>query len=596
MEQKARTIIAAGLLSSSLTCYLSAGSFHLINSITSNTAVNDFYAASGLINGPGIDFDANPPHDTIVVTGSSLWVTDACTFPCNYYDTLPIPVLTLDLGSDQPLNEISFWGYSDSNTNGAKQASLRFATSAEGSSNFANSITFSPSLPLLNGQTLRQSFAFGHTITARYVEVTLTDNHFIFPGDGSNNGGIAGGDRVGLGEIAFAVPVKDQDQIFVTAPNEFSLKTGDPGSATLSGLLNNTNYWAVERSSVTGIIYLSVPTDGKIYQVDPSVNPIAFTVFVNAPGAVFHGLAVNAENGILYAADSASDTIKKYTLSTGQANGSLGFGYKRPNEVIHDEASQRIIVSDSGTDAIYIYDEAGNLLLTFFDATTVGVWGLVIDPQNGDLLYSSHDLGIIYRRNFTGGSVTVEHDSLQGPRGLGFDRWGRLYCVEGTANQVKTFGPSPLTNYTTAGGGRDISILADCDLDGDFLPDAWEASSGGSSLTFMGDADGDSIVNGLEAATGGSTTASNDGSPVKLIRNSNGEFTITHQAFKKSALAYTLWLSTDLANWQAAETLPSRTDGAGLYDTWSFRFTSEDEGFPIDTPRLFSKLGLEPSL
>ncbi|MFT6864745.1 MAG: hypothetical protein ACJAVK_003313 [Akkermansiaceae bacterium] len=596
MEKKARTIIAAGVLSSCLTCCLSADTFHSINAITSNTSATDLFAAVGLINGPGIDFEPNPPHGTISGGASSLWVTEACGFPCDYYDTFPPPILTLDLGSDQPLNEISIWGYADTNTNGAKRASLRFATDAEGTADFATSVTFAPSFPLLNGNAQRQSFAFGHTITARYVEVTLTDNHFVFPGDGSNNGGIAGGDRVGLGEIAFAVPGRDQDQIFVTAPNEFSLKTGDPGSATLNGLLNNTNYWAVERSSVTGIIYLSVPTDGKIYQVDPSVNPIAISVFVNAPGAVFHGLAVNNEDGILYAADSATDTIKKYTLNTGQADGSLGIGYKRPNEVIHDEASQRIIVSDSGTDAISIYDEAGNLQLAFFDATTVGVWGLVIDPQNGDLLYSSHDLGIIYRRNLTGGSVTVEHDSLQGPRGLGFDRWGQLYCVESTANQVKTFGPSPLTTYTTAGGGRDISILADCDRDGDFLPDAWEATSGGSSLTFMGDADGDGIVNGLEAATGGSTTASDDGSPVELIRNSNGEFTITHQAFKKSALAYTLWLSTDLANWQAAGTLPSRTDGAGLYDTWNFRFTSEDEGFPVDTPRLFSKLGLEPSL
>jgi hypothetical protein len=596
MEQKAIAIIAAGALFSSLTCYLSADSFHPINSITSNTAALDFYAASGLINGPGTDFDSNPPHDTIAGGPASLWVTEACGFLCDYYDTLPAPVLTIDLGSDQPLNEISVWGYANTNTNGAKRASLRFATEAEGTADFANSVAFSPSFPLLNGNTQRQSFAFGRTVTVRYVEITLSDNHFIFPGDGTNNGGISGGDQVGLGEIAFAVPTADLDQILVTAPNEFSLKTGNPGNSSLSDLLSAQNYWSVERSSVSGILYLSVPTDGKIYQVDPSVNPIAVSIFVDAPGAVFHGLAVNDGDGVLYAADSDTDTIKKYVLSTGQADGSLGSGFIRPNEVIFDKENQRIIVSDSGNDDISIYHKSGALQSVISDVTTDGAWGLVIDPDSGDLLHSSHDLGRIFRRSLPLGPPSVEHNNLQGPRGLGYDRWGRLYCVEATSNQVQTFGPSPLTTHTTAGGGRDISILAECDLDGDFLPDAWEAISGGFGLTFGGDEDGDGIINGIEAATGGSTTASNDANPVELTRNSNGRFDVSYQALKKSTITYTLWLSTDLINWQAADTLPSRSIGAGLYDTWDYQFTAEEEGFPIDSPRLFSRLGLQPSL
>ncbi len=597
MDQKARTIVAAGIFFSNLTCYLSATSFHQIDSITSNTSATDLFPVSGLINGAGVDFDVNPPHDSISFSASSLWVTvDCAPLPCDYYaEALPIPVLTIDLGTDRPLNEISIWGYSSTNSNGAKRASLRFATNAEGTGNFANSINFNPSFPILVGGTERQSFAFGRTLTARYVEVTLTDNHFIAPGNGSN-GELPGGDRVGLGEIAFAVPESDLDQIFVTAPNEFSLKSGTPGTSALNEFLSSTNYWAVERSSVSGIIYLSVPTDGKIYQVDPSVDPPTISIFVDALGAVFHGLAVNSNDGILYAADSDSDTIKKYALSDGQADGSLGTGFIRPNEVIFNEATQQLTISDSGTDSLYIYTKSGTLVTALSNSTTDGAWGLAIDPQNGDLLYSSHDLGIIYRRGQSGGAATIEHQNLQGPRGLGFDRWGGLYCVESKTGQVKTFGPSPLTTYTTAAGGRDISILADCDLDGDFLPDAWEASSGGSGLTFMGDADGDGIVNGIEAATGGSTLTSADGSPVDFTRNSDGEFLITHQALKKSSLQYTLWLSTDLISWQAAETLPSQVEGTGLYNTWNFRFTPEDEGFPIDTPRLFSRLGLEPSL
>ena len=44
-------------------------------------------------------------------------------------------------------------------------------------------------------------------MTARYVEMTVTDNYFDDPGDGSGeNGWGPGGDRVGIGEIAFRVP------------------------------------------------------------------------------------------------------------------------------------------------------------------------------------------------------------------------------------------------------------------------------------------------------------------------------------------------------------------------------------------------------
>ena len=173
---------------------------------------------------------------------------------------------------------------------------------------------------------------------------------------------------------------------------------------------------------------------------------------------------MNDEDGVLYAADSDTDTIKKYVLSTGQADGSLGSGFIRPNEVIFDKENQRIIVSDSGNDDISIYHKSGALQSVISDVTTDGAWGLVIDPGSGDLLHSSHDLGRIFRRSLPLGPPSVEHNNLQGPRGLGYDRWGRLYCVEATSNQVQTFGPSPLTTHTTAGGGQTFQSLRNATL------------------------------------------------------------------------------------------------------------------------------------
>ena len=50
----------------------------------------------------------------------------------------------------------------------------------------------------------RQSFEFEQELTARYVEFTVVDNFF-------EEGGF-GGDRVGLGEIAFQAPDGQDDE------------------------------------------------------------------------------------------------------------------------------------------------------------------------------------------------------------------------------------------------------------------------------------------------------------------------------------------------------------------------------------------------
>jgi len=68
-----------------------------------------------------------------------------------------------------------------------------------------NSISYNPTFnPTNDDDAARQSFLFEETVVARFVEFTATDNFFMEPGDGSN-GETPGGDRVGLGEIAFEI-------------------------------------------------------------------------------------------------------------------------------------------------------------------------------------------------------------------------------------------------------------------------------------------------------------------------------------------------------------------------------------------------------
>ncbi|MCA9214221.1 MAG: hypothetical protein KDB27_14215 [Planctomycetales bacterium] len=171
-----------------------------------------FWPESNLIQGPGVGFDEEEPHDKLGGGADHNWVTNAdAGFPADYIEDVGMPVIVLDLGADRALNEISMWGYEDTNTNGWREFELRFASAADGAAGFGNTISYNPTFITEDFFEYlaieRQSFPFTETVNARYVELTLTDNYFDDPGDGSGDEGWGpGGDRVGVGEIAFMSP------------------------------------------------------------------------------------------------------------------------------------------------------------------------------------------------------------------------------------------------------------------------------------------------------------------------------------------------------------------------------------------------------
>jgi len=203
--RNANSAIFSGVIGLVLaTTGLQALEFHPIADVQSSTAANDLWPASNLIQGPGVGFDANSPNDKLVGGAAGNWVTDAPGgFPSDYITAAGSPVLVFDLGQDQSLSEISVWGYASSNANGVSEFSLLFATDSDGLGGFGSSVSYNPVFGgLTNDDTARQSFSFQQTTMARYVQFTALDNFFVAPGDGSG-GETPGGDRVGLGEVAF---------------------------------------------------------------------------------------------------------------------------------------------------------------------------------------------------------------------------------------------------------------------------------------------------------------------------------------------------------------------------------------------------------
>jgi len=187
---------------SSLLLALLFGAASLANAATFITPVSvtspnstAYFAITNLIQGPGVGYSATEPYDGII-GGGQTWVTDAPGgFPSDYIAVAGAPILIFDLGADYVLGGISTWGYTDQNANGIRTYDLRFATEADGPGNFGSPQTgFTADI----SPVLRDSHPL-IPVTARYVEFTGTSNYFSNNGQGPP----PGGDRAGLGEVAF---------------------------------------------------------------------------------------------------------------------------------------------------------------------------------------------------------------------------------------------------------------------------------------------------------------------------------------------------------------------------------------------------------
>ncbi|MEZ5301764.1 MAG: CotH kinase family protein [Verrucomicrobiales bacterium] len=259
---------------------LAAAEFYPISGVSVSTA-NDYWPAANLIQGPGVGFSAAEPHAQLGSGGTHRWVTDAPGgFPADYIALFGKPVIVVDLGEDRLLAEISTWGYTTGNANGVKRFSLRFATDAEGPSGFGNAVAYAPSFAMILDELPRQSFEFAEAVTARYVELTCDENFY-------SNGGFGppgGGDRVGLGEIAFEDRRPPPDPVVrVSGAPDFGVLPANPGAQHIA---------------------FTVANDG-------ATQPLEFsaTIATGTPGAEFFAVAGGAP-AILGAGESAALAVE----------------------------------------------------------------------------------------------------------------------------------------------------------------------------------------------------------------------------------------------------------------------------------------------
>ncbi|MCA9168921.1 MAG: PEP-CTERM sorting domain-containing protein [Planctomycetales bacterium] len=301
-----------------------AAKFYPIDGVTVDyppDAGGALWPESNMIQGPGLGYDANEPHDKTLSGANGNWVTDACGAGCSYLETFGAPTIYLDLGTDRELNEISIWGYEASNANGLRDFSLRFATDADGPSGYGTTVSYAPDFTeLLNDTIIRQSMPFTQAVTARYVELTPLENFWI-------DAEVPGGDRVGIGEIAFEAP----DDFVIDPPPEPSVKFYPIAEVTSS--TQDTDFYPVEQLiEGPGVGFLNqdpFPQTGALWVTEACGFPCDYLDGYDPP-EVYFDLGEDvllSEIDIWGYASSNANGVTEFSLSFAtDADGPDGYG------------------------------------------------------------------------------------------------------------------------------------------------------------------------------------------------------------------------------------------------------------------------------
>ena len=176
--------------------------------ITSSTGSTDYFKTkNGGLSNKTITLKNYLTMQELSWNNNKSWVTSSNSSEKDYYTSGVSPVLTIDFGSTQTLNSILVWGYFPSskkiNQNMAKIFNLEIFDSAKGE--FIEVETgldlekFNAAIAFPNATAVKVTLSKAYTTNK--VRLTITDNyagfsHLKYIG--------AGGDRVGIGELAFA--------------------------------------------------------------------------------------------------------------------------------------------------------------------------------------------------------------------------------------------------------------------------------------------------------------------------------------------------------------------------------------------------------
>ena len=119
---------------------------------------------------------------------------------------------------------------------------------------------------------------------------------------------------------------------------------------------------------------------------------------------------------------------------------------QRPQSGVVDLAGQRILVTDTSRQAVYVFDQKEGRLDVWENASSrerfVGPSGIALGAA-GEVYVADTELGYVARLDPKGASLgVIGKGVLQRPLGLAFDAvTGQLYVADVRAHDIKVFGP-----------------------------------------------------------------------------------------------------------------------------------------------------------
>lgn len=385
-------------------------------------------------------------------------------------------------------------------------------------------------------------------------------------------------------------------QIVGTSPPVFKIVTAGESSPALKQLLAGVNPWGLAMHPDTGVVYFSDPTSGIIGSIDPAAPTPVITQIISRPASVFHGITLDAPGNRLFFLDSSNNSVNVVNLTTlAESVIVSGLGISRPNDISYDPARNWLLFTDSGADGVGIIKLGPPLdFVGIVNFATVGAWGISVGPS-GTIFFSSHDNGAIYQLDPDTSGITPVATGMGGPRGLKFDRFGRLFCLESDQNRVMQIAlpgqsvTAPV--FANAVNGRAFLVFEGTDRDGDFLPDIWEKRFKPSVLTLNGasdtDQDGRSAFN--EFLFNASPNNGEDPAPVRTLSPlPGGGMTLTFQG-PSTGYHLGVLLSSDLVNWQPwTGSLVQSQLADPLYSSWQMTL-SNPASLGLNPGRIFAR-------
>lgn len=238
---------------------------------------------------------------------------------------------------------------------------------------------------------------------------------------------------------AFGLGLNDKTQILYTANtlsssvHAIDLKSGKI-IATITNGKDKSHTREIVVDEKNNLVYVS-DVGGGIWVIDGKTN--TFSRLIEDAGLSIAGLALNSRKGILHAIDIKSNKVVSYDLKKNTVIDSFPTGSKGAINLVLDEKTNRLFVTNQGNGDVTVLDaQSGQLLQTI--PTGKGALGISFSPAKNRVYVANRGEGTVSIIDATTYKITTTLETGTHPNTIAVDKKGNAFV----SNKAKS-GPRP---------------------------------------------------------------------------------------------------------------------------------------------------------